>query len=52
LGPTPLGEKRGVTFVPMIGDFSSLALSVITKARAVAVSRARTTAVDRTRATR
>jgi hypothetical protein len=47
----PLGEKMGVTLVPMIGDFSSFALSVITKASAVAVSRARTTAVDRTRAT-
>jgi hypothetical protein len=35
----------------MIGDFSSLALSVTTKASAVAVSRARTTAVDRTLAT-
>ena len=50
--PAPLGEKIGYgTFVPVIGDFSSLAPSVITKARAVAASRARTTAVDRTRAT-
>ena len=46
-----LGENKGVTSVPAIGDFVSLAPSVIANAAAVAASRARTTAVDRTRAT-